>query len=221
MNGAHDVGGMMSFGPIAPEAEEPVFHHDWERRALGVVLTAGMMGHWPGDRGRFTRESLPPAIYYNASYYEIWLRAAEKLLGQHGFITEADLAAGRPVDPAPMPKRKSPPAADWPAILAKGAAYNRPVDVPPRFKAGDRVRTRNINPTGHTRLPRYARGKTGIVESEHGGFVFPDSNAQYEGENPQRLYTVVFTATELWGNDADPTLTVSIDAFEPYLEPAA
>jgi nitrile hydratase beta subunit len=219
MNGAHDVGGMMSFGPVAPEADEPVFHHDWERRAFGIVLTAGAMGQWPGSR--FTREGLPPAVYYGSTYYEIWIRAAETLLRQYGFVTDADLAAGRPVDPAPVPNRQSPPATDWPAILARGAAYSRPVDVPPRFAPGDRVRAKNINPTGHTRLPRYVRGKHGIVESEHGGFVFPDANARGEGENPQRLYTVVFAATELWGEGADPTLSVSIDAFEPYLEPAA
>ena len=107
-----------------------------------------------------------------------------------------------------------------PAALAKGGPCNRPVATPARFKAGDRVRTRNFNPTGHTRLPRYARGKAGIVDAVRDGFVFPDSNAHGKGENPQWVYTVVFEAAEIWGEGADPTLTVSIDAWESYLEPA-
>jgi nitrile hydratase len=220
MNGPHDVGGLMGFGPVAPEPNEPVFHAPWERRAIGVVLAAGAMGMWPGDRSRFTRESLRPADYYASSYYEIWIKAAETLLRRYGFITDVDLAAGRAVDPAPAPKRKSPPAPEWPAILARGSDYSRPVYAAPRFKPGDRVRARNSNPTGHTRLPRYVRGHVGTVESEHGGFVFPDANARGDGEQPQRLYTVVFTAIELWGEDADPHGTVSIDAFESYLDAA-
>ena len=89
-----------------------------------------------------------------------------------------------------------------------------------RFTPGDRVRTRNINPPTHTRLPRYARGREGVVEAVRGCHVFPDSVTTGEGENPQWLYTVVFDGRQLWGADADPTLTVSVEAFEPYLEPA-
>lgn len=219
MNGPQDLGGQMGFGPVAPERDEPVFHAAWEKRALGVTLATGAFGAWNIDESRHARESLHPAIYYSSSYYEIWIRALEALLKRHGFLGEADLAEGKAVDGAATPKRVL-KAADVPAVLAKGGPCDRPLAVPARFRVGERVRTKNFNPTGHTRLPRYARGKLGTVEAVHGGFVFPDSNAHGEGENPQRLYTVVFDGSEVWGEGADPTLTVSIDAWESYLEPA-
>ena len=219
MNGPHDLGGQMGFGPIAPEPNEPIFHADWEKRALGLTLCSGAMGHWAGDTGRRFRESLHPADYYASSYYEIWIKALSILLERHGFVYPQDIEAGHAVMPATTPNRVL-YADDVRATLRRGSRYDRPIDTAPRFAAGDKVRARNINPTGHTRLPRYVRGKTGVVEAVHGGFVFPDTNAHGKGEDPQRLYTVVFTARELWGDYSDPTLTVSVDAFEPYLEPA-
>lgn len=219
MNGPHDLGGQMGFGPIAPEVDEPVFHAEWEKRALGLTLCANYLGAWTGDEGRHARERLYPGTYYRSSYYEIWIRAIESVLQRHGFVTAADLEAGRPVDPAAMPKRTL--AADFvPTLLARGTPYSRPVDAAPAFAVGDRVRTINFHPTHHTRLPRYARGKLGTIDAVHEGFVLPDTNAHAKGENPERLYTVLFAATELWGPDADPTSTVSIDAFESYLERA-
>ena len=219
MNGPHDLGGQMGFGPVAPEKDEPVFHAEWEKRALGLTLCAGAMGYWNIDESRHARESLHPADYYSSSYYEIWIKALETLLKRHGFVGEADLREGKAVEPAVTPKRIL-KAENVAAALAKGGPCDRPVDGGPRFAAGDRVRTRNIHPQGHTRLPRYARGKTGVIEAVREGFVFPDSNAHGEGEKPQRVYTVVFDGAEIWGESADPTLSVSIDAWESYLEPA-
>ncbi len=219
MNGPQDLGGQMGFGPVAPEKNEPLFHAEWERRALGATIAAGAMGAWTLDESRHARESLHPADYYASTYYEIWIKALEVLLQRHGFVTAKDLTEGRAVDPAATPKRVL-EAENVAGVLATGGPCDRPVGSPPRFKTGDRVRTKNINPQGHTRLPRYARGKTGIVEAQRGGFVFPDSNAHGKGEAPQFVYTVVFPALEIWGDDADPTLTVSIDAWESYLEPA-
>ena len=219
MNGPHDLGGQMGFGPVAPEKDEPCFHADWEKRALGVTLCAGALGAWSIDESRHARESLHPADYYSSSYYEIWIKGLEVLLKRHGFVGDADLAQGKAVERAPAPKRVL-KAENVAAALARGGRCDRPVDGRPRFAAGDRVRTRNINPQGHTRLPRYARGKTGVVEAVRDGFVFPDSNAHGEGEKPQRVYTVVFEGAEIWGEGADPTLSVSIDAWESYLEPA-
>jgi nitrile hydratase len=219
MNGPHDLGGQMGFGPVAPEKDESYFHAEWEKRALGVTLCAGAMGAWNIDESRHARECLHPAVYYGASYYEIWIRALEVLLERHGFVSEADLEAGAAVDEAATPKRLL-KAEDVSATLAKGGPCNRLVTQPPKFKAGDQVLTKNINPTGHTRLPRYARAKSGIVEAVREGFVFPDSNAHGRGENPQWVYTVVFEGTEIWGKGADPALAVSIDAWESYLEPA-
>ncbi|MBL8583236.1 MAG: nitrile hydratase subunit beta [Rhizobiaceae bacterium] len=218
MNGPHDLGGQMGLGPVTPEKNEPIFHAEWEKRALGVTLTAGAMGHWSIDESRHARENRHPVDYLSSSYYEIWIKGLEALLERHGFVTGRDLAKGRAVDPAATPKRVL-KAADVPAALARGGPCDRPATAPARFKAGDRIMTRNFSPTGHTRLPRYARGKHGVIESVHEAHVFPDSNAHGQGENPQWLYTVVFDGREIWGDDADPTLTLSVDAWESYLEP--
>ncbi|MBT9370975.1 nitrile hydratase subunit beta [Rhizobium sp. CSW-27] len=218
MNGPHDLGGQMGFGPIAPEADEPWFHADWERRALGVTLACGAFGAWTIDESRHARENIPPAAYLAASYYEIWIRALEVLLQRHGFVTADEIAAGKSLSAGAAPKRVL--TAEMVAgVLARGGPCDRPLSQVPRFAVGARVRTRNVNPTTHTRLPRYARGKTGIVEAVQGSFVFADDNAHGRGENPQWVYTVVFDGPEIWGEGSDPTLSVSIDAWESYLEP--
>jgi nitrile hydratase beta subunit len=219
MNGPQDLGGQMGFGPVAPERDEPIFHAEWEKRALGVTLTAGAMGHWNIDESRHARESLHPADYYSSSYYEIWTKALEVLLERHGFVTAEELAQGTVLTAGTTPKRVL-KAENTAAVLAKGGPSDRPVATKPRFSAGDRVRTKNFNPQGHTRLPRYARDRLGVIEAVRDGFVFPDTNAHGDGENPQWVYTVVFDSREIWGEGADPTLTVSIDAWESYLEPA-
>jgi len=219
MNGPHDLGGQMGFGPVAPEKDEPYFHADWEKRALGLTLSSGAFGAWNIDESRHARESLPPATYLSASYYEIWTRALEVLLERHGFATRAEIDTGHK-QLAPATPRRILTADRVAATLARGGPCDRPVDTAARFKPGDAVRTRNINPTTHTRLPRYARARIGVIEAVQGAYVFPDDNAHGKGENPQWLYTVVFDGPEIWGVDSDPTLTVSIDAWESYLEPA-
>jgi nitrile hydratase len=220
MNGPQDLGGQAGFGPVAPEKDEPVFHAPWEARALGLTLAAGALGHWTIDESRHARESLPPADYYASSYYAIWIKALEALLLRHGLVAAEELRAGRAAGPAaPRPERvlRAPDAA---AMLARGTSYLREVATPAAFAPGDRVRTAVMHPLGHTRLPRYARGKRGTVERVNGAHVFPDSNAHGNGEAPQWLYTVVFDAAEIWGRDADPAQRLSIDAWESYLEPA-
>jgi nitrile hydratase len=219
MNGPQDLGGQMGFGPIAPEADEPYFHAEWEKRALGMTLAAGAMGHWNIDESRHARESLHPADYYESSYYEIWIKALETLLKRHGFVTSAELDAGHADEQGTVPRRVL-DAENVPGVLAKGGPCDRPLNTGPRFRPGDRVRTINDHPAGHTRLPRYARDKAGRVEAAHGGYVFPDANAQGAGEASQHLYTVVFDGRTLWGESCEPGLTVSIDAWESYLEPA-
>ncbi|CAN7490316.1 nitrile hydratase subunit beta [Rhizobium sp. LjRoot30] len=217
MNGPHDLGGQMGFGAVAPENNEPIFHADWEKRALGLTLCCGAMGHWNIDESRHARENISPANYLSASYYEIWIRGIDTLLERHGFATREELFSGHMSGVGTTPKRVL-QAENVPAALARGGPCERPTEAKPVFAVGDRVRTRNFNPTGHTRLPRYARAKQGIVEAVQGAFVFPDDNAHGRGENPQWLYTVVFDAPEIWGEGADPTLTISIDAWESYLE---
>ena len=219
MNGAQDLGGMMGFGPVEREPDEPWFHAKWERRALGLTLAMGATGTWNLDTARHARETLPPVEYLSSSYYEIWFKGLEKLVRKTGLVTEDELRAGHALQP-PAPVARVLMAADVPATLARGSPTDRPAVAPARFAIGDRVVTRNMHPTGHTRLPRYARDKEGVIESLHGAHVFPDTRAHGQGDDPQWLYTVRFSARELWGEEADPTVSVSIDAWESYLEPA-
>ncbi len=219
MNGAQDLGGMMGFGPVDPEKDEPWFHAEWERRAMGVTIAMGATGSWTIDMSRHARESLPPAEYLSSSYYEIWTKGVERLVVKTGLVGEEELRLGRALAP-PAPIKRVLKPEDVPAVLARGGPADREATEPARFEVGDRVRTRNMHPRGHTRLPRYARGREGVIERVHGTHVFPDTNAHGEGENPQWLYTVRFSGRELWGEEADPTIVVSVDAWESYLEPA-
>lgn len=220
MNGAHDMGGSHGFGPVCAEPDEPVFHGEWEGRILALTLAMGATGEWNIDAMRFARENRPAADYLGMSYYQIWLAGLEALLSQRGLVTLDEMAAGRSLTTNPVPIKRTLAAADVAATLGKGSPTNREPSRPARFVPGIRVRARNIHPHTHTRLPRYVRGHVGTVQLVHGCHVFPDANARGLGEDPQWLYTVSFDARELWGPDADPTSTVSVDAFEPYLEPA-
>jgi nitrile hydratase subunit beta len=217
VNGAADLGGMMGFGPVVPEPEGEPFHADWERRALALTLAAGAAGRWSIDASRHARESLPPAQYLSSSYFAIWTAALERLLVASGLVDAEEVAERRSLRPGEPVRVLR--AADVPAVLAAGSRYDRTVTEPARFDVGQPVRTRNMHPTGHTRLPRYARGRSGVVQRVHGAHVLPDASAHGKGEQPQWLYTVRFAARELWGADADPGLTITIEAWESYLEP--
>ncbi|WP_024520150.1 nitrile hydratase subunit beta [Bradyrhizobium sp. Tv2a-2] len=219
MNGVHDMGGMDGFGKVEPEPNEPMFHADWEARVLAMVRAMGAAGAFNIDTSRYYRETLPPAIYLASSYYKKWFLGLENMLVDKGLVAEADIAAGRAVQPAKPLKRGKFAVSDVERVMVRGK-FGREASAPAKFKPGDKVRAKNIHPATHTRLPRYARGHVGVIERDHGCQVFPDTAAMELGENPQWLYTVVFDGTQLWGADADPTVKVSIDAFEPYLEPA-
>ncbi len=219
MNGAQDLGGQMGFGPIEIEADEPNFHAKWEERAFALTLAMGATGAWNLDTSRHARESLHPVDYLASSYYEIWTKGVEKLCLAKGLVTEAELAAGRKLEPAAEVKRVL-HAEDVSAVLAKGGPVDRPATRPAVFSVGEKVRTRVMHPEGHTRLPRYARGCSGVIEAVHGVHVFPDSNARGEGENPTWLYGVAFKGTDVWGPDGDPDLTLRLDLWEPYLDRA-
>ena len=219
MNGAHDLGGMHGFGPIDPDPNEPLFHAEWERRCFALTLAAGFTGEWNIDASRFAREQMPPAEYLSTGYYEHWLFGLEHLLVQRGMATPDEMTAGT-VAVEPKPLARTLKAADVSKVLAKGGPSERETNAPPRFTVGDRVRTRNINPATHTRLPRYARGKVGTVHLQHGTHVFPDRNALFAGEAPQHLYNVRFEGEELWGPDAEPSACTFIDLWEEYLDAA-
>jgi nitrile hydratase len=211
------MGGMDGFGRVEVEPNEPMFHTRWEGRVMAMVRAMGAAGAYNIDISRVYREALPPHVYLASSYYKIWLLGLEDALIARGFIGKAEVAKGHALDPAKPLKRGKFTISDVERIMVRGK-YGRDARAPAKFKAGDRVRAKNIHPLTHTRLPRYVRGHVGVVERDHGVQVFPDSAARDAGENPQWLYTVVFDGPELWGPDSDATVKVSIDAFEPYLE---
>lgn len=219
MNSGHDLGGMQGFGPVVSEPEKPVFHSEWEPRAMALVLAMAAAGKWNIDKSRHARECLPPPQYLNSSYYEIWLAALNTLMVSEGLVSEAELETGMLQEP-PIPVKGVLRPEDVETVLRLGSAYDRPVDTPARFKVGDEVRVKNFHPLGHTRAPRYLRGHVGTVEDVNGGFVFPDKNAKDLGECPEQLYTVRFSARTLWGDQARQTDSVMADLWEPYLEQA-
>jgi nitrile hydratase subunit beta len=219
MDGIHDMGGMDGFGKVEAEANEPVFHEAWEARVLAMSRAMSALGSWNIDQGRYGIEVLPPQVYLTSSYYERWFRRLEHMLVERGLIDRDEIAAGHARRPGKALNRGPFSVADVEGVQRRGS-FGRPEPRPARFKPRDRVRARNMHPRGHTRLPRYTRGHIGMIERVHGVHVFADATVSGRGEDPQWLYTVCFEGQELWGADADPTLKVSIEAFEPYLEPA-
>jgi nitrile hydratase beta subunit len=219
MNGAADMGGMHGFGPIGIEPNEPIFHAEWEKKAFALNMAIGVANIWNLDAFRFARESLPPSQYLNLSYYALWVVTLENMMLDYGVATNGEIKAGHAQAPVKKSKRTV-AAADVANMVRCGSPYNRPAAGQALFKIGDRVRARNIHPKTHTRLPRYVRGHAGEITRIVGCHVFPDSNAINAGEDPHWLYTVRFNGRELWGEGSEPTVRVSIEAWEPYLEPA-
>ncbi len=218
MDGIHDMGGMDGFGKVEPEPDEPPFHAPWEGRVLAMQRAMAYAGGWHIDMARYAQERLPPPVYLAASYYQRWALAMERNVIERGLADSDELAAGHALRPGKSLKRKL--TADLVREGMTRGSFYRQAQGPARFKPGDRARAKNIHPPTHTRLPRYVRGHSGVIELVHGCHAFPDSVALDQGDNPQWLYTIVFDGRELWGADADPSLKISIDAFEPYLEPA-
>jgi nitrile hydratase len=212
-----DLGGQPGHGRVVPEPEGELFHAAWEPRALALTLAMGATGSWNIDMSRAARESLPD--YARLSYYEIWIAALLKLLAERGLVQPDELDAGRALRTGASLRRVL-RAADVAASLAAGSPTLRAGDGAARFAVGDRVRTRDARPDHHTRLPGYAMGKVGVVERVHGMHVFADTHAQGLGEQPQWLYAVAFDGRTLWGADTAPGLSVSLDAWESYLERA-
>jgi nitrile hydratase beta subunit len=220
MNGVHDMGGMHGMGPIQHEQNEPVFHARWESRVYVINRAMGAWGKWTTDASRYIKElMIPPADYFRMSYYEKWYVGIVELCVKTGLVTRDEVKTGKP---APGSPKATPPltAAQVPSWYVKGVTRKQYPEVTPRFQAGQRVRARNINPTGHTRLPRYARGKVGTVERDHGVFHFADLVAHFLPDKPQHIYSVRFAARELWGEQASPRDSVYLDMWDDYLDPA-
>ena len=222
MNGVHDLGGMQDWGAVEREDDEPVFHAPWEAVVVAMMRAAGARGFYNIDEFRHSIERMEPVHYLSAAYYEKWLDGITRLLIEKGVVSKDEMEArtaffgARPDAPAaalggPPPKR-APFDPGW----VQGVV--RETGARPRFAPGDAVTTRVIHPRGHTRLPRYARGKRGTIHRVHGIHVFPDTNAHGEGEAPQPLYSVRFEARELWGDTAEPNQWVHLDLWESYLE---
>jgi nitrile hydratase len=224
MDGVHDLGGMQGFGRVEREEDEPVFHARWEAEVWAMMRAAGGRGVYNIDEFRHAIERMRPADYLAATYYEKWLGGITRLFLEKGVVTEAELTEriaffdARPDAPVTGPLTAAPPA---PVAFNPRWALDveRETGARSRFAPGDPVVTRNIHPRGHTRLPRYARGKRGVIHRVHGIHVFPDTHAHGLGEQAQPLYSVRFDARELWGPDAEPHQSVHIDLWESYLEP--
>ncbi len=219
MNSVHDMGGMHGLGAIIAPADEPLFHAVWEARVLALTLAMGAWGRWNIDTSRHHRERIPGPDYLAMTYYEKWLAGLISLMVETGLLSQDEIATG---EPAPGAAKATPAlrADQVAAVLARGGPTARAVETPRRFAVGDRVRARNLNPTGHIRLPRYARGRIGVVERDHGAHVLPDTNAHGLGERPERLYGVRFAASELWGPPVAGADSVHLDLWDRYLDPA-
>ena len=216
MNGAHDLGGMHGFGPVDIEKDEPVFHSQWERRMFALTLACGFHGKWNIDMSRYAREQMPPAEYLATTYYEHWLFGLQKLLVEQELVTAKELQIGHA--DAKESAVRAVPASEVQALLHKRRAARLDEDVPPRFRVGERVVARNINRTGHTRLPRYARGRRGVIDRDHGVFIFADTHAMSRDKKPQHCYSVRFAARELWGTEASARDSVFVDLWDDHLD---
>lgn len=217
MDGVHDMGGMHGFGPVPYAADDPPYHADWERRVFGMVLASTLPARMNLDYSRHALERIPPDVYLSSSYYERWLYGLIMRQVEAGHLSMAELAAGR-AEPGLVPPRKAvaPDAID----AFRAPAFRQDVEARPRFRVGDAVRTGNPVVAGHTRLPRYARNRCGVIHRHHGAHVLPDSNAHGRGECPTHLYTIAFSARELWGPEANPADHMFVDVWECHLAAA-
>ena len=219
MNGAHDMGGQRDMGPLEYEKNEPVFHASWEARVYALTRALAAWGKWNLDASRHALERLPPTDYLRMSYYERWFHRLARQVVEYGMVSQEEFDSGI----AASGSTKATPAmtlATSPRWLSRGIPSSEDPNVPPRFNVRQRVRARNISPSGHTRLPRYVRGKAGVIVRDHGVYLFPDRNAHFQGEKRQHVYSVRFAATELWGDDASRRDSVHLDLWDDYLEPA-
>jgi nitrile hydratase len=223
VNGIHDLGGMHGFGPVERDPHEPPFHGRWEAAVVAIMRATRGAGLYNVDEFRHAIERMPAARYLASTYFERWLDGITRILAEKGVVSAEELEArvARPPEAAstrPAAGIRA-PAVDHTAAQHADSPF-RPAPAPPRFAVGADVVTRNAHPGGHTRLPRYARGRRGMIAAQRGSHVFPDTNAHGLGEQPQHVYAVRFHARELWGDSAEPNGHVYLDLWESYLLPA-
>lgn len=219
MNGVHDMGGLQGMGPVEYEKNEPVFHERWEGRVYALTRATAAWRKWNLDALRYSIEVLPARDYLRMSYYERWEVSLENRLVSFGLVTREEISSGKaaPGSPKATPVFTLETSSRW---LDRGIDSSREPGIRPLFEIGQKVRARNLNPVTHTRLPRYARGKTGTIARDHGVYLFPDTNAHSRGEKRQHVYSVRFSARELWGESASPRDSVYLDMWDDYLERA-
>ena len=211
MNGIHDMGGMQGLGEIGYKGSDPGFHEAWEVRLFALVQAMR-----PGGLRAYI-ERIPAPDYLRMNYYERWYTALVTRLIESGVVTHAEIDSGRS-EPA---SAKAAPAMTQEAArehLLMSTKAERDIELAPRFKPGDRVRGRNIHPGAHTRMPRYTRGKTGVVERGRGVFNLPDVEETSAEPKPQHVYLIRFTARELWGDEAPANDSLYIDMWEDYVD---
>jgi len=218
MDGIADMGGSQGWGRVRPpRPDEPVFAEAWQGRAFALTLLSIRVSGQNIDAFRHAQERLDRVAYLDDGYFGRWLNASELLLTDSAILAPGAIDArarnlrAEDVDEPPIPEP------DKPDYAPAGPGSLRTVDSAPRFAVGERVRTKDMSPQGHTRLPGYARGHTGVVERIQPAAVLPDTNAEFLGENPQYVYTVRFESRELWGADAEP-FVLTVEMFESYLE---
>jgi nitrile hydratase len=208
---------MHGMGPVLIEKDEPVFHAEWEARVYAMQRATSFHGKWNTDMSRFARERMPPVAYLAATYYERWLFGLQTLLVEQGLVAADELATGHATTKAGETALR---ASDVVARMRGRLSARVAADVAPKFKPGESVVARRINPVGHTRLPRYVRGRRGTIQMDHGVFTFPDTNAMSRDRKPQHCYNVRFTARELWGPEGTARDSVYLDLFDDYLDAA-
>ena len=227
MDGIHDMGGMHGFGPVVSEENMRDDHAEWQQRTFALVIlfsrgarTQGVMNI---DKMRHGIERLRPADYLASDYFERWLKSMECLLAENGVVTADEVSERMALlreRPDAVPPASPQPIAEGAARLVPGIPTAPPLKTEPDFREGDAVIARNIHPVGHTRLPRYVRGKRGTIHKFQGVYIFPDAHAHGRGEQAQPMYSVRFEADDLWSASAEPHEAVYIDLWESYLEAA-
>jgi nitrile hydratase len=218
MNGVHDMGGMHGMGPVRIERDEPVFHEAWEKRVFAMRLACIFHRKWNGNMNRYAVERMPPADYLAATYYERVLFGLQTLLVEQELVSASEIASGKAEARAQVNAVLATSGIE--TLLRNRIRARRDEDVPPRFKSGERIVARNMHPAGHTRLPRYARGRAGVIERDYGVYVFPDTSAMTGDPKPQHLYDVRFSARELWGPHASARDSVHMSLWDDHLDPA-
>ncbi|WP_433497078.1 nitrile hydratase subunit beta [Sphaerimonospora sp. CA-214678] len=230
MDGIHDTGGMDGYGPVQYQQDEPVFHYEWEGRVLSILTWMHLKGISWWDKSRFFREMMGNENYVNEirnSYYTHWLSAAERLLVSERIITEQERLHRLEEIQAGLYRDRKPSKTFDPAEIDRAIEEMhepRSLVLPgpePSYQEGDRVLVKNMNPSGHTRCPKYVRNRVGEIAMSHGPQIYPESSSAGLGADPKPLYTVAFSATELWGDDGNPRDTIYVDLWEPYLTSAA